>query len=176
MTKSMTFPQLRSLSNGDGRMTTTAPDDETPVLLIRRTINRHTITIWCKHCKREHWHGRSAGHRIGPLRARLGVALSTDGLCDSMSPANEYTDLSNAKKFARQHRAKLRYVSKSRQWYVWDGQRWRPDDTSEVQRRAKATVEGFAKKAKKADSEQRADLVRMASYAQSAGRIGGMIS
>ena len=64
MTQSMTFPQLRSLSNGDGRMTTTAPDDETPVLLIRRTINRHTITIWCEHCKREHWHGRSAGHRI----------------------------------------------------------------------------------------------------------------
>lgn len=82
---------------------------------------------------------------------------------------NTFTDLENARAFAEQHRHDLRYVSRSRSWYVWDGKRWRPDDTSEVQRRAKATVADFTK-LQLGPQEMKAAIA-----AQSSGHIAGMI-
>src|SRR4029450_2045454 len=80
-----------------------------------------------------------------------------------------YTDLANARKFAKQPHKDLRYVAKSRRWYVWNGKRWCPDDTGELQRRATATVEGFLKKA--VDSSEQ----KYAVAAQAARRIAGML-
>jgi len=86
------------------------------------------------------------------------------------------TDLANARRFAREHRCDLRYITKSRQWLVWDGHRWRPDDTGEVQRRAKATVQGlFRDAAAIPDSDQRKKRIGLAIPAQAAPRISGMI-
>src|SRR5215207_3055843 len=50
------------------------------------------------------------------------------------------TDQGNAQRLVERHGGDLRYVHKWSMWLVWDGRRWRPDDTGEVVRRAKETV------------------------------------
>jgi putative DNA primase/helicase len=91
---------------------------------------------------------------------------------------NEHlTDLENARRFAKEHGADLRYVTRFRHWLVWDGQRWRRDETNEVQRRAKETVRGLhAAALKLKDSGERKERLRHALGAQRANRIGAMAS
>src|SRR5262245_12488519 len=87
-----------------------------------------------------------------------------------------FTDLENARRFAKEHADSVRYVATSRRWYTWDGTRWEPDRMAEVQRRAKETARGLEAKAKKvADYEERKKHLRYAMSAQSAHRINGMI-
>lgn len=57
----------------------------------------------------------------------------------SASP-DRRTDLGNAQRLVREHGHDLRYVFAWRQWLVWDGRRWKIDDTGEIFRRAKQTV------------------------------------
>jgi len=86
------------------------------------------------------------------------------------------TDLENARRFAEEHTGDLRYLGKSRQWLIWNGKRWIPDEASEVQRRAKETVRRFYDSAKRIkDSGERDKRLRYAITAQSAKRIGGMV-
>ena len=86
------------------------------------------------------------------------------------------TDLENARRFAQVHGHQLRYLSKSRQWLVWDGKCWRPDETGEIQRRAKGTVRAFLDAALKIDDPTtRLKQQGHALAAQRAGRIAGMI-
>jgi hypothetical protein len=40
----------------------TRDHDGTPILLARRKAGR--LIVWCVYCRREHWHGTEAGHRI----------------------------------------------------------------------------------------------------------------
>jgi len=90
--------------------------------------------------------------------------------------ADPLTDLENARRFAQEHKSELRHVSKSRHWLVWDGKRWRPDDTAEVQRRAKETVRAlYVSAAAIKDSGKREKRLRFALSAQSAKRIVGMV-
>jgi putative DNA primase/helicase len=94
----------------------------------------------------------------------------------SPTPDGELTDLQNARRFAQENQQELLYVTKSRQWLVWDGKRWRPDETEEVKRRAKATVERLLTEASAlTDSGQRDTRKKLAIRAQSANRIAGMI-
>jgi putative DNA primase/helicase len=93
------------------------------------------------------------------------------------APTSELlTDLENARRFTDEHQDDLRYVAKWKRWHVWDGKRWRPDDTGEVQRRAKATVRGLYESARHLKSqEERRRRLGFAAAAQSAKRIDGMI-
>jgi putative DNA primase/helicase len=86
------------------------------------------------------------------------------------------TDLENGCRFAREHVDGLRYVSKYRRWLVWDGARWRDDDTGEVKRRARATVDGLHVEALKlTDSREREARLKLAIAAHRASRITAMI-
>lgn len=119
--------------------------------------------------------------RIGGVRGAVGQESSAStrpgnprrarrGLSDSL------TDLENAARFAETHGNDLRYVAKWRNWIVWDGQRWRRDDTGEVQRRAKETARDiYEATAAIKDSEKRTKQRKLALAAQSAKRIGAMI-
>src|SRR5262249_17951534 len=82
------------------------------------------------------------------------------------------TDMTNARRFATHHRDDLRYVVKSRQWHVWDGKRWCPDDTGEVQERAKATVQALYTAACASGD---VNGIKSAIQAQASGRIAGML-
>jgi hypothetical protein len=43
-----------------------------------------------------------------------------------------FTDLGNAKRFAARYRDSVLYCEKWTKWFVWDGMRWRDDETLEV--------------------------------------------
>ncbi len=94
----------------------------------------------------------------------------------TVGAAEPLTDLANARRFAQEHHENLRFVARSRQWLVWDGKRWRLDDTGEVSCRAKDTVRNlFSTAAALTDSGEREKRMRFALSAQSAKRIGGMV-
>jgi putative DNA primase/helicase len=56
-----------------------------------------------------------------PKRARVGL-----------------TDLGNARRLLRGHGADLRFSATAGGWFVWDGERWRVDQTGEAPRRARS--------------------------------------
>ncbi len=72
------------------------------------------------------------------------------------------TDLGNARQLVARHGRDLRFCPKWNKWVFWDGNRWRIDETGEVERRAKETVVAIRN-------------VRHAKQSQSASRIRGMI-
>jgi putative DNA primase/helicase len=54
-------------------------------------------------------------------------------------PAVNPTDLGNARRVIKDHGQDLRYCHPWKTWLVWDGRRWREDDTAEALRRVKDT-------------------------------------
>jgi putative DNA primase/helicase len=50
------------------------------------------------------------------------------------------TDLGNAERFVARHGPDVRYCHPWRSWLVWDGRRWKIDDTGEARRRACQTA------------------------------------
>jgi putative DNA primase/helicase len=57
----------------------------------------------------------------------------------------DYTDVGNGRRLARNFSDKLRYCNPQRRWYIWDNTRWAPDNTRMIERYAKLTVEGIAR-------------------------------
>jgi putative DNA primase/helicase len=53
------------------------------------------------------------------------------------------TDQGNAERFVDDHGADVCYCHQSRTWHVFDGQRWKADDSGEVVRRTKRTARGI---------------------------------
>ena len=87
------------------------------------------------------------------------------------------SDLGNAQIFVAQHQDQLRYVAQHRRWMVWDGQRWRPDDTGDATRAAKTTVQALLEHAvKEPDTETRKAATRWALTSQSERGIRGMLN
>ena len=56
------------------------------------------------------------------------------------TPAFHLTDLGNAKRLVNLHGHYIRYCHPYARWYIWDGKRWKPDDTGSVNRLAKETA------------------------------------
>lgn len=78
---------------------------------------------------------------------RFDEQLRNFGTCEP--GAFEFTDLGNAGRLEHLHGADLRWVDTWDQWHVWDGGRWAPDCTLEVNRRANLTVHSLALEATK---------------------------
>ncbi len=57
-----------------------------------------------------------------------------------IDPLVHKTDMGNAQKLVNVHGSGLRYCWPWKKWFVWDGVRWKPDDTGEIYRCAKETV------------------------------------
>lgn len=87
------------------------------------------------------------------------------------------TDLGNGERLAERYGGKLRYSHPMGRWFVWDGKRWRPDDTGQVIRYAKATVRSIYEEAAASDDDARAkEIARWAGRSQAKDRILAMIS
>lgn len=83
------------------------------------------------------------------------------------------TDMANAERLAARHGHDLRYTA-ARGWFVWDGQRWAPDDKGlQVQALAKDTARAIFDEIKDA-ADQKA-LYAHARRSQSKGAIDAMI-
>ena len=86
------------------------------------------------------------------------------------------TDQGNAQRLVARHGADLHYCYIHKAWYVWDGIRFKPDNTGELTRRAKETgLSIYGEAAIHPDEEQRKRLGKWAVSSESLQRIGAMI-
>lgn len=86
------------------------------------------------------------------------------------------TDLGNAKRLVRRHGKDLRYCPEWGKWLVYDGRRWVVDQTGEVMRRAKETVQSMYQEAAQiADEGMRKALAQWAMKPESASRLKAMV-
>jgi putative DNA primase/helicase len=87
-----------------------------------------------------------------------------------------FTDMGNAQRLVSRHGKDLRYCPAWKKWLVWDGKRWRVDDTGEVIRRAKDTMRELTRAAVEIeDADKRAVAVKRALASQSVYKIGAMV-
>ena len=110
---------------------------------------------------------RRGGRGRGPRRPRTGP---------SQLVQEHFTDLGNAKRFVRLYGRDLRYIPRWKKWLVWDGTRFRIDESGAVVRRAKETVltlYGAASGIK--DDATRNRVVSHATASEAAARIKAMI-
>lgn len=102
-----------------------------------------------------------------PGRTRLAALLPSDAVAkvdDILRKAGArrpfaLTDSGNAERFAAQHRDRARYVPAWKQWLIWDGTRWRPDDQCAIDLLAKETARSMdAEVAREPDEDKRKRL------------------
>lgn len=86
------------------------------------------------------------------------------------------TDLGNARRFSERHGPETRYCPKLKRWFVWDRRRWKEDDGSAIERRAKETVRSIYQEASaESDDNKRKELVAWARESEAAHHIKNMI-
>jgi putative DNA primase/helicase len=74
--------------------------------------------------------------------------------------SDHLTDTGNAHRLAHLHGTDLHYVHLWKKWLVWDGARWKLDETGEVSRRAEDTVETIHAEAAAATDPKESKAIR----------------
>src|ERR1700722_4216188 len=72
---------------------------------------------------------RGSTRPIMPLEGPAGIYAVFAGGEDIIAVPPEFSDEALALRFAVQHTSDMRYVAAWGRWSVWDGMRWRYDDT-----------------------------------------------
>lgn len=87
------------------------------------------------------------------------------------------TDMGNAQRLAAHYGENIRYCWPAKKWYVWDGQRWRPDSAGEIFTLAKETVRSiYAETAQAEDDSARKTLAKHALRSESRNRLDALIA
>ena len=87
------------------------------------------------------------------------------------------TDLGNAERLANRHGDDIRYCTSQRTWFIWDGCRWKVDDTAEIMRRAKHTVRKMLLEAEQIqDSGDREKAMKWILQSESELRLKAMVN
>ena len=87
-----------------------------------------------------------------------------------------HTDMGNAARLVHWHGDKLLYCHPWRRWLVWDGQRWKPDDTAGVVRMAKDAVRRiYAEASKIHEKRKRVARAEHARRSEANTRIKAML-
>lgn len=95
----------------------------------------------------------------------------------SVDPSFQKTDLGNAERFVHDHGDTVRFCGKWGSFIVWDGKRFKPDDTGEAMALAYDTVREMQKEAVEIeDADRRTSAMKYAASCQSASRIRNMVS
>jgi P4 family phage/plasmid primase-like protien len=116
-----------------------------------------------------------------PFNRRRGWLLEDDSVDDEHKGNTDrpnLTDLGNAVRLVARHGHDIRWCEAWSKWIVWDGRRWKIDDTLEVHRRAQETVRAMYEEAKAEDDpdpDRRQALAKYAIASESANRLGQMI-
>jgi putative DNA primase/helicase len=83
----------------------------------------------------------------------------------------------NARRLIDVHGRKLRYVAERKQWFLWDGRRWRLDVTREIQRSAQNISRRILREASYASDPDEADeLFKWARRSRFNAAINNMIA
>lgn len=87
------------------------------------------------------------------------------------------TDLGNAERLVDQHGDDIRFCFPWKKWLVWDGQRWRIDDSGAIHRLAKQTVRAIYDEVRACDNdERRQKLAKWAASSERRAAIENMVS
>ena len=139
------------------------------------------IAAGCQHYSCKTWGWAELRERYEPKPARQTPRSGKPGR------GFRLTDLGNAERLVHHHGDDLRYCHLWRKWLVWDGRRWKVDDTGEIMRRAKDTaIAIYAEAAEikaKGDGEdaeakaqaKRDAIVSWAGKSQASARLKAMI-
>ena len=85
------------------------------------------------------------------------------------------TDIGNGQRLAVRHGQDLHYCHDWAKWLIWDGHRWRKDNTGEIDRRAKETARHvFQEAADCSDTAKQTELAKHAVRSQSHARLQSM--
>jgi putative DNA primase/helicase len=68
---------------------------------------------------------------------------------EEQKPEIRTTDRGNGLRLVERYREVIRYCHPWKSWLVWDGKRWKPDDTAEAVRLAKETLDHYIRKSLK---------------------------
>jgi P4 family phage/plasmid primase-like protien len=102
--------------------------------------------------------------------------IPNDDNPDSAESTFNVTDMGNAERFIHQHSRKVRYCEKLGGWFVWDGRRFRKDETGAVYRLAQETVRAiYGEASRTLEEEKRIELGRWAYTSERLQRIEAMI-
>ena len=89
----------------------------------------------------------------------------------------ETTDLGNAERLAARHGHDLKYCKSLGKWLVWDGRRWRPDETEEVRLRTMETARAiYEEAALTKDTDRGKALASWAHRSQAKPKLDAMLS
>lgn len=90
-------------------------------------------------------------------------------------PCFPNTDLGNAERLAFRHGADLRYCHAWKGWLIWDGTRWKSDDSGEIFRRITETVRSiYAEASESPTKETRRAVASWAKSSESRRAISAM--
>jgi putative DNA primase/helicase len=90
---------------------------------------------------------------------------------------HDATDVGNARRYAKQHGHRVRYVYPWHRWLIYDGTRWADDTTGEIERLAKETAEMMLTKAYElpVDDPRRETRIKQALASKSRQKLAAMI-
>ncbi|HKY41366.1 MAG TPA: phage/plasmid primase, P4 family [Polyangiaceae bacterium] len=87
------------------------------------------------------------------------------------------TDLGNAERLIARYRDRVRYCPQRKKWLLWDGVRWRWDETAAVERMAKRTARSvLIDEANEATEDRRKSLIAWSFKSEEAKRIKSMMA
>jgi P4 family phage/plasmid primase-like protien len=116
------------------------------------------------------WRDKQKAKKAKSDKAKIEIDDDNDGL-------EHLTDLGNARRLVKQHGENLRYCHLWGKWLVWDGKRWKKDETGAVLRLAKNTVRSiYAEAAEEPEEAIRRKIADHARKSESALRIKAMIT
>lgn len=94
----------------------------------------------------------------------------------SSSGRYRFTDLGNARRMVDNYPMEIIHCVPRNQWYVFDGQRWKPDRDGEIERCAKASIEGIFTEADACpDADMAKALRKHATRSESARALSAMV-
>jgi putative DNA primase/helicase len=86
------------------------------------------------------------------------------------------TDVGNAQRFVMQHADRVRFVHEWKAWIIWDGTRWRRDDTEAVWDFARTTIKSIYREGYECtDMSRRTAIMKWAIQSEGAARIEAML-
>ena len=92
-------------------------------------------------------------------------------------PSFKLTDLGNAERLVFYFGEEIRYCPQWKKWLIWDGTRWKIDESNAIVQKAKDTVRKiYGEAEQQVDSAKRSELVGHATRSEYANRINAMIS
>jgi putative DNA primase/helicase len=106
---------------------------------------------------------------------RRSAAHKGNGSAPTALEAPDLTDIGNAKRFAEQNGADVRYCHPWGKWLVWDGKRWKIDDTGAITARAKETALHLFQRPEIRSDKSRTALIRFAAQSCHSNAIRGAL-